>query len=392
MHLSESILRTYLDRELSDEEQNSASEHLRQCEACSGQLASLQKNAEHVRSFLSAAAPDSIPDPRAALKRFQAQKLSEPRGFLELFFTSRMRPAFAALGAVALVVVALNLKPVRVWATEFLSMFRVRQIAVVQIDPTNLKQLHGDLFNSEMSARMEKMLSDNVHVVKHGVPVEADSISDTVRAAGFGVRLPATLTNPHFNVQPATDISFSIDVQRMQSILDDVGRTDIRLPEEIDGQMVHLNIPPSVLSLYGKCPKRSEAENGPEEQDNFNYPDCKVLAQLPSPTVAAPPELNVPELAKTMLRLLGMSPEQAQKFSKQIDWASTLVIPLPVDGRMKFDEVEIDGVTGTLFTSHEYGPSMPAAYNLMWVRDGILYALMGQGKSEDAVAIANSMR
>lgn len=394
MHLSESILRSHLDHELSDEETASTSDHLRQCATCSDQLESLKQNAERVRSLLSAAAPDNVPDPQTALKRFEAQKLSAPRGFPERLISPRMRPAFVALGAVALVVVALNLKPVRVWATEFLSMFRIQQIAVVQIDPTNLKQLQGDLFNSEMSTRMEKMLSDTVHVVKHGEPVEADSISDAVRAAGFGIRLPSSLSNPQFHVQPAADISFSVDVQRMQSILDDIGRSDVRLPEEIDGQMVYLNISASVLSTYGNCPKRTEMENAQEDrrQEHINYPDCKVLAQLPSPTVVAPPELNVPELAKTMLQLLGMSPEQAKKFSEQIDWASTLVIPMPVDGRMQFEEVEVDGVKGTLFTSHEYGPKMPAAYNLMWVRDGILYALMGQGNSQDAVTIANSMR
>jgi len=393
MHLTESILRAYLDHELSDEEQTSTSEHLRQCQGCNDQFASLQKNADLVRGLLSATAPAAIPDPADAFKRFETTKMAEPRGFLERFSHTIMRPAFAALAAVALVIVALNLKPVRVWATEFLSMFRVRQIAVVQIDPTNLKRLQGDLFNSEMSTRMEKMLSDNVHVIKHGAPLEADSISDAVRAVGFGVRLPASLPNPHFHVQPAADISFSVDVQRMQSILDDVGRNDIRLPEEIDGQMVNLNIPASVVATYGKCPKRSEEESAEKgRREHLNYPDCKVLAQLPSPTVIAPPQLNVPELAKTMLQLLGMTPEQAQKFSEQIDWASTLVIPMPLDGRMKFDEVEVDSVKGTLFTSSEYGPRMPAAYNLMWVRDGILYALMGQGDSQEAVTIANSMR
>ncbi len=394
MHISESILRSHLDHELSDEETASTSDHLRQCATCRDQLESLKHNAERVRSLLDAAAPENIPDPQVALNRFEVRKLSAQPGFLGRLVGARMRPAFAALGAVALVVVAMNLKPVRVWATEFLSMFRIQQIAVVQIDPTNLKQLQGDLFNSETGTRIEKMLSDTVHVVKHGAPVEADSISEAVAAAGFGIRLPSSLSNPHFHVQPAADISFSVDVPRMQSILDDVGRSDIRLPDEIDGQMVYLNIPSSVLSTYDKCPKRTEAESAQEdrEHEHINYPDCKVLAQLPSPTVVAPPELNVPELAKTMLQLLGMSAEQAKKFSEQIDWASTLVIPMPVDGRMQFDEVEVDGVKGTLFTSREHGPRMPAAYNLMWVRDGILYALMGQGNSQDAVAIANSMR
>ena len=55
---------------------------------------------------------------------------------------------------------------------------------------------------------------------------------------------------------------------------------------------------------------------------------------------------------------------------------------------MKFSEVEVDSVEGHLFTTDRHGIE---AYNLVWIRDGIVYAVMGQGNRDEALAIANSM-
>jgi hypothetical protein len=62
-----------------------------------------------------------------------------------------------------------------------------------------------------------------------------------------------------------------------------------------------------------------------------------------------------------------------------------------MDGRMKFQEVVVDGVKGHVISSREHGPGRPLAYNLIWIRDGILYSFMGHGSTEDALTIANSM-
>lgn len=92
-----------------------------------------------------------------------------------------------------------------------------------------------------------------------------------------------------------------------------------------------------------------------------------------------------------MLKLLGLSDEEARKFSESIDWTSTLVVPLPVDHRMQFSEVDVNGVKGNLFIARGLRDREIPAYNLLWIRDGILYALMGQGSEVEAIAIANSI-
>jgi tRNA(Ile)-lysidine synthase TilS/MesJ len=50
--------------------------------------------------------------------------------------------------------------------------------------------------------------------------------------------------------------------------------------------------------------------------------------------------------------------------------------------------VSVDGVTGTLILQKDYVPK----YMLLWVKEGIVYALSGPGDSSTALAIAASIK
>ncbi len=388
MHLSEDVLQEYLDRELSESKFQEVEEHVNDCSRCSDSLAEMRTRANANRSRLDALRPADVPvDDSILFARIQARKNETPAR------KWRWKPAWAAAIAVVALVASLNSQPVRVWATEFLSLFRVQQIAVIQIDPANLQRLENDLFGSDSHRRMEQLLSDDAQVVERGKLEIVSSANDAARLAGFGVRFPGALpAAPQIKVHPAVDISFSIDVERLQGILDDAGRKDIRIPEDLDGEMIRINVPHSVTALFGKCPDLREArEENQEARKREDFQECKILVQLPSPTVVAPPTLNVAQLGMEMLKLFGLSDEQARQFSESIDWTSTLVVPLPVDHRMKFSEVDVNGVKGNLFVSRQFRDRETPAYNLLWIRDGILYALMGQGTVEEALSIARSI-
>jgi hypothetical protein len=51
--------------------------------------------------------------------------------------------------------------------------------------------------------------------------------------------------------------------------------------------------------------------------------------------------------------------------------------------------VQVDGVTGTLIEYYRYGDQ---AYMLVWVKDGIVYALSGPGEADQALQIAASLK
>jgi len=112
------------------------------------------------------------------------------------------------------------------------------------------------------------------------------------------------------------------------------------------------------------------------------------MVQAVSPTVDAPPGVDVAQLAQIGLEFTGMSAEQAAAFARTVDWASTLVVPIPKNGAI-YEQVTVDGVTGTLIQR----PADDAPqYALLWAKDGVLYAISGLGtNSQQAMQMANSL-
>jgi hypothetical protein len=98
--------------------------------------------------------------------------------------------------------------------------------------------------------------------------------------------------------------------------------------------------------------------------------------------------LNIQQLAQIALEFTGMTSEEAAAFSNTVDWTSTLVVPIPKNAAT-YKQVNVDGVTGTLIQR----PADDAPqYALLWVKDGILYAISGLGtNSPQAVDMANSL-
>jgi len=119
------------------------------------------------------------------------------------------------------------------------------------------------------------------------------------------------------------------------------------------------------------------------------YADCVIFAQIPSPTVTAPPSVDVPQLAQIALEFTGMTSDQAKAFTDTVDWTSTLVVPIPKNAAT-YEQVTVDGVTGTLIQR----PADDAPqFVLLWIKDGIIYTIGGLGSnSQQAIQMANSLR
>ena len=128
--------------------------------------------------------------------------------------------------------------------------------------------------------------------------------------------------------------------------------------------------------------------NDPDNPAEMSLPDCTSFIQIPSPSVDAPPDLDVNQIGEIYLQVLGMSPEEAASFSKNVDWTSTFVIPVPQYSSTN-EQVPVDGVTGTLIKYRESGRQ---AFLLIWVKDGIIYAFGGPGKGNDALQIVASLK
>jgi hypothetical protein len=387
MHLSEDILQAYKDGELAEQEMETTRQHLNMCAACQ-ELVSL---AEQLRSESYKRLDTLVP---------HAEEFPEPGSLLERVKTasaekavrkSRWKPAWAAVVAICALAAALYVEPVRVWAMELLSLFRVQQITVIRIDPANVQQLEDGLFGRESERRIEQFLSDNAHITKRGERQTVQNANEAARLAGFGIRMPSKLEEAvRIEVQPAVDASFAIDVKRLQEILVEAGRSDIKVPENLDGETIQVNIPAAVTAQFGKCPGPKDREKA-ERPRTQQFAECKIFIQLPVPVVVAPPSLDATELGTELLKLLGFTDEQARAFSESIDWSTTLVVPIPFNNKINVVEVDVDGVKGQLLSTRDHRLKDSYGYNLLWIRDGHLYSLMGRGTADEAISIANSL-
>jgi len=391
-HLTDGQLRAYLDGEL-DEEQK---EHLTGCPVCQANLPAIRGatlRAGQKLNFLSiqpegGKSKELAPYP--ALARFKSRLIDkkETTMFKKILGS---RALWIGVAAVIVLVVAFSVSPVRSFAGQFLGLFRVQQVSVIPIDTTGISQLNGD---SALGKQIGQLLSSSVKITqKPGQPQSAASAEEASQLAGFTVRLPgAQAVAPQLTVQGSTAFSFVVDRARAQALLDESGHKDLVLPASLNGATIDVNIPASVAAAYGNCPKPDTNGEGPNLKMNGSagrrYADCVILAQIPSPTVNTPPDVNLEQLAEIGLQFTGMTPEQAHAFSQNVDWTSSLVIPIPKNAAT-YQQVNVDGVTGTLI---QRPVDDAPEYALIWVKNGVIYAISGLGSdSAKAIDMAKAM-
>jgi len=330
-----------------------------------------------------------------AFARFKARERADGQTAPSLFsklFAPRLRPAWGAAALAATVVVMLSFAPARTWAQKFLAMFRVEKITVVPVDLNTLNGSNGETTAGKM---LGQMIADNVVVTLHGTPQEVATPDEASQKAGYKVRLLSTRTDPpQITVAGEQAFHMTINRDRAQSILDEAGRSDLILPDSIDGATIAVQIPSAVIARYGNCPsskpKSPEGSPAPAAGQNVDYSNCIMVGQVPSPTVSTPPNLNVGQIVEMGLQVGGMSAQQAHDFCQTVDWTSTLVLPVPRFAS-SYQTVNVDGVDGTLISLPGRGSQRPAGYTLMWVKGGFVYTLMAFGDSSNAVALAESL-
>jgi hypothetical protein len=384
-HLSDGELRAALDGEL-DAKQLQHLESCTSCQANQRQLQVKQLEAGRLLAFLNPA-EGTAPSAQKAWKRFSKQIMQQKE-------TSMTKKWFSfplvRFGSVALVVMAfiLAFPATRALAGELLNLFRVQQVQVVSVDFTGLEQLTGD---GALGNQFTELISSSVDMQQEpGEPVAAENAEEASQLAGFNVRIPAGITPNQINVSNAAAFSMVLDRTRAQALLDEAGRSDLVLPASVDGAEISVNIPASVSVAFGTCPKPGSEVSGNNEQSTTErlYPDCMILAQIPSPSVNAPADLDIEALARLGLEFTGMSAEEAAELTSTVNWTSTLLVPIPRNASTH-EQVSVDGVTGTLIQR----PSNEAPqFALLWVKDGIIYAISGLGtNSAQAIDMANAL-
>jgi hypothetical protein len=389
-HLTNGQLRAHLDHELENDE----ARHLRTCGDCRARLAVIDETRAAAANSLGRLQPqpgDPALAARPALARFQeyahAREQKEKVPMLTKLF-SRFRPLAIGLTVIALAAVALSFPTVRAWAGQFLGLFRVQQITVLPIDTSRLSALTND---DTLGQQISQLFSDSVNILQEpGEPTVAASAEAASQLAGFQVRELSGQGAAQITVQGGTAFEITVDRARAQAVLNEAS-SDLQLPASLDGATIKVEIPAGVSLAYGACPDLAAAEG--EAREGLSWRElsqCLILAQIPSPTVTTPPDLDVQQLAELGLQFMGLTPEEARDFSQSVDWTSTLVVPIPRNAA-SVAQVAVDGVTGTVL-SRSSDDGVPARYTLLWVKNGIIYSIAGFGDAQTGVALANSLK
>jgi predicted anti-sigma-YlaC factor YlaD len=435
--VNQGVLRSYLDGELDSGRLSAVEQHLKSCNVCSEELATLRNHAARVRDGL-----DQLPElPNAdnsatAWSAFQKKR----EGWLESRqnrwpLWQKLSLAGGCVG-VAVVVLMLTVAPVRTWAESLLAIFRVERFTVLEINPAALKN-NGLQNNQLLNQTVSRVLSDEITVIQS--PQKPRLIADATTAskvAGFPVQLLPGETPSSLLLESGAGINMKLDRDRIQSILDEAGRSDLRIPASVDGAIVGVRVPAGVMAFYGNCgdvatrmtgravtspgtknpsatkehsivvhvggadkpipnagasTDRSSHANAVTTNDKSDQEadaTCVSLFELPSPIVSAPQEIDPAQIAQIALQFLGMSAIDAASFTQTVDWTSTLVLPV-VRGESKYEQVHVNGNEGALLRSANQRQS--DHFSLMWVDNGIVYALNGTGDDTTAINLASQL-
>jgi hypothetical protein len=342
-----------------------------------------------VQTRLAALDPLASEAPRSALSAYRKLEQKEHKPMSKKII---WRPAWTLLTILAVLAITFSFQPARALAGSFLNLFRVQQVTLL---PMDMSALQGPSGEPTLGKAMAQLSSESMIVTReHEEPLEVETAGAASEAAGFAVRTWAGAADqPAIQVDQGMAFEFTVDLDQIRQVLADANVQGPELPSSLQGVKFSLDIPASAEISYGDCRYYGGYdENDPDDRAIVENSGCIHIMQMPSPTVQTDPEIDASQLAIIGLQYLGMSEEEALEYSNTIDWTTTLVIPIP-RGQVESEAVSVDGVDAKLlFPLDEEGSRRPFGAMLIWIKDGILYAVSGAVDSQALLDIANNLQ
>jgi len=382
-------LRAFLDDELSGSETAALEAHLVSCASCRAELEALRENALVARSAMDLLAP--VPSKLLAANWSQIRARTEGRargpvtvvsevsrmmrGLLSFAGGSRLRLAASAVVALVAVSLLFTLSPVQTAASGFLSLFRVKQFVAVTVDPSSLPNLAAP-----------KDLG-SLNFIGDRQPKSVSTLAEASKAVGFTVPIPTTLpaglesTPRSLMVTGAFSATFTPDIKKVRAYLSSIGASDVKLPDNLDGAPISLQVSPAVSVLYTEKGGVSRSPDGtvrPQVGQRFLY-----LGATTSPTLNVPDGIDVEQIRTELLKVPGLPPELVNQLRAVQDWRNTVVVPV-VKGTSK--DVTVQGEKGLLISASD-----GQGETLLWLKGNVVYTMTGNVSEAELLAAANSL-
>lgn len=287
----------------------------------------------------------------------------------------RLTPLLATAFLVTLAVSSFSIPSVRAAARSFLDSFRVRRFAAVPVDPARFDKLEA------RGLDLKTLFGRNVEVLEEpGEPEAVDGLEAASDLAGIPVSVPRELPEDarlqEIRVGGRGHLLATFSASQLQELLDALEVRDVEVPLELDGQTVEIETPRPVVVLYRRGT------------------DTIRLVESRAPEVALPEAIDLQRLGEIGLRLAGMSAEEARMFAGQVDWGSTLLVPVPVGGST-FRQVDVGDAKGLLITFLDRGKEGRSHGRwrslLLWSADDRVFGLEARGQGIEVLRMAESM-
>lgn len=364
----EGELLAYLDGEAPPARQAGMAAHLAGCHRCRQALDRLAREREaagralapYRQAFLAGTRPRSEPRPPAWVKKGARRSMNQ-----------RTRGLAAAAAVAVLAGSLLAFPQARGLAGQFLSIFRINTLQVVEVNQQDLQDLARAL-RENMPADIESF--GRVEATAVG---EARSLSAAAALQqGLAVRLPQSLRGlplrGEVEVTPGQQVTIVPRVAEINRYLQALGST-VLLPAELNGKAFAVSVPAVLLARYG--------EPGREV----------VLAQAAAPAVSVPEGVDVSRVRAALLAIPALPPALRQALGEVEDWQRTLLVP-DVGGSAR--EVRVNGAAGVYIAPPGQDGAAPHGRMaaLVWPQGGHWLALSGEFNLEQALDLAVELR
>ncbi len=367
-HLSDGTLRRIFDEPLALTAADQA--HFDECAECTPRFTAIANDARATTGLLGVPAfepqtPTALAVVRARIKREEAAR--PPRWYERwLDRTSpRWRPMATPAIAVLLAAALLAGLGVSGIAQSLVRVFEPQQLQAVQVSPSDLAQTTALLDYGQV-----KWLPNAPKLQQLSDPAAAQTQS------GLHVLMPAAVpqgvSGPvSFGVVSHATGSLTFDAERLRASAATKGVKVNPMPSSINGSTLVVNAGPALVEVWGLSGSTSLAQA-----------PTLVIAQTRVPTVDSIGASAV-DLENYLLSQPGVPPDIAAQLRAIKDPTSTLPLPIP-KGLATTEPVQVNGVTGLLIKA-------VIGAGVVWVRNGVIYAVGGQLTPDQVLAIATSL-
>jgi hypothetical protein len=365
-HLSDGTLRRMVDEPLAltaDEQL-----HFDGCAQCHSRFDAIATGARASDALL--AVPAFEPQPAAALAALRpqlAQQLARPAPFYQRWIDrngSRVRPLATPLVAAGLALILLTGITVTGVSVELLHIFQPTQVVPVQVSPSGVPP--------------QSLLLDYGTVKWLPAPPSVQQLSDPSAAhtqTGLPVLMPATLPNGvsgpvTYGVVSQATGSLTFDADRLRASAASQHVKVNPMPSSIIGSTLVVNAGPALLEVWGM--------SGATE---VQAPTL-VIAQTRVPTVDSTGASQA-QLENYLLSQPGVPPDLVSQVKAIKDPSTTLPLPIP-KGLATTEPTTVNGHPATLIKA-------VIGAGVVWIQNGVIYAVGGQLTPDQVLAIATSL-